>query len=288
MITPLATQVWLDFETTDLDPAGCSVLEAAVVLTDDALTELARIDTLIRPPHDIVARLQENPTVLNMHAESGLLDAILSASPESIPALADFETRVLALLAEHAEPHAKLCLAGTGVGHFDRLVIAAQMPELDKKLTYWSLDVGPGRRQYQKATGGDVCPPIDKIAHRAAADIDEALRVGRALQNVYQRDHAAALVSSSAEDRVLTGLALVESYTDHDVITTTNDGKQHHADDTGHMLLDLTGLWSDTETVIGLMDAGSLLLSVAAEAAGVGTGEIVARIRSQVLADAAL
>jgi len=279
--------LWLDFESIDLEYDGPQ-LEVGVKLTDTDLNVLARYETLIRPPEELLALLEENPFVLKMHTKSGLLAELLSAPRESLPMIGDVEVELLDMI-EHYVGNAQVALAGTGVGHHDMNVLAVQMPTLHGRVTYWQMDLGPSRREYEFVTGGPLtAEPEGGIAHRAMADIRYAMEQYAAFAHMYRMDalaKKAAAVQSGAPERALIGLSLIDAFREHAVIDT--DAGEVVRTDTADEMAALYALTSDQSHMAGLMDAGARLLEAAAQASGVSADEIVGRVRQNVLADAA-
>ena len=181
--------LWLDLETTSLDPANTSVLEAFWELTDWNLNPVASA-------HGVRLATKDNPLppmddfVCEMHAKSGLIDACMSDDHTDVGTAM---YRLVALLHGIGEP---VALAGSGVSHFDRLVLAARYPDVASRLTYWSLDLGPIRR-LAKGTGyGDLALPDADIAHRAEADVRRAQAEFRQWRAVFEiAGDASGLVS---------------------------------------------------------------------------------------------
>lgn len=151
---------WLDLETTSLDPATTVVLEVFYEITDWNLVPVASGHGVASVQHIIA-----DPFVIDMHERSGLAAACFNAQPGAI-----FDTihGLFDAISALGEP---VPLAGSGVGHFDRLVIAAQWPDIAAHLTYWALDMGPIRRLAQGTGYGDLALPDADIAHRAEADV---------------------------------------------------------------------------------------------------------------------
>ncbi len=243
---PAGTMLWIDFETTDLDADRTSILEVAAIVTDDRLREVGRFVTLVRPPADLLQQLNDRPVVLKMHVASGLLHDLMQAPMESLPTIAELDHLLAAFLQAHAAPDATVCVAGSGVGPFDRRVIGAQLPELDRLLTYWVIDSGCERRHYRKATGGDLVEGDDHstAAHRAEADTENALEAARAAQEAY-RLHAAyrraSIHPTTAQERALLALGMIGAFAGVDEVAATSE---------------LYAVMPDQEHVAGLVDAG--------------------------------
>ena len=72
--------LWVDTETTGLDPEHDQLLEIAIRCTDPhAETTLGACHRIIRPHHlDLTAM---SPTVFTMHTDNGLLHEIINADP---------------------------------------------------------------------------------------------------------------------------------------------------------------------------------------------------------------
>lgn len=180
---------WFDLETTGTKEHEDPILEIAWIITDPVppFTELAHGSLVVDPSIEHPGwrkRLEENEYVFNMHTENGLLadiDAGIGHSTEFA------EDLVIASLEEHGKKHEFLA-AGSGVSHFDRRMIAAQMPRLASWLQYPNHDVGNLRRAFEMLPGGeDFVRQVyganilatDGTKHRAADDIRDHLNEWR-------------------------------------------------------------------------------------------------------------
>lgn len=168
--------LWIDLETTGLDPVFDSILEVGAILTDLDLNPLAGYREMIKPDRVTVERLRSAPdVVLQMHQESGLIKDLKNATVS----LAEVEQELVRMLKEKTSfSPGEISLAGSGVAHFDRRVITHQMKELDRWLTYYSYDIGVFRRMATMFNHGQqVIPPIRESyqegfkAHRAWGDV---------------------------------------------------------------------------------------------------------------------
>ncbi len=270
--------LWLDFETTGVNPRRDEIWEVSVIATDAELRELAALTTLLQPSKKAVRKVRSTPALLEMHTRSGLLDEITSIEP--LPTVADVEVYLLHLLEKHTVPGTEVTLAGSGVSHFDREVITHQMPRLAAKLTYYSLDVGPARRLYLEATGHDVVHPLPAKRHRAEDDIRDDLRYARAYRALYQ-EHDLRSTSTHPLDRALGGLALVDAFHRHDVIDTP-EGQLHTAD-TGEAVTALLRTTDPADVIMGLLDVASDLLRRTAIAEHTTVQRVVSESRNQYL-----
>lgn len=128
---------WIDLETTGTDEATDSIIEVGVVITDEQLNTLAEGGWVVAPsawPEQI------NGHVVKMHAANGLWS--------DVPNGRDTEDvdRELAGLLDTYKDGGKIALAGSGVGHFDARFIKAHLPQSQRRLTYWPMDIGVVRR----------------------------------------------------------------------------------------------------------------------------------------------
>ena len=162
--------VWIDLEMTGLDPERDVVLEIAALVTDSELQPVAEgLDIVIAQPAAALDGMID--VVRDMHARSGLTDAVL-ASTVSLP---DAEAAVLALVKEHVPEPRTVPLCGNSIAT-DRTFLAKYMPDLDGWLHYRMIDVSSikelAKRWYPKAY---YHAPVKAGGHRALADITESV-----------------------------------------------------------------------------------------------------------------
>lgn len=177
---PRATHLlWIDLEATGAtvhDP----ILEvgALITTTERPWAELASLTAVVRPEGEgWRAKMAETPVVVEMHTANGLISEV----PEG-EAIGTVEGDLIAMCASFGRKHDYL-LAGSGVAHFDRKMIDAQMPALSKWLQYPALDVGHLRRALGFVDRKDLVragSTFENIApgekpHRALADIRDHL-----------------------------------------------------------------------------------------------------------------
>lgn len=178
---------WCDLETTGLDQNHDPIIEIGVVVTEVAppCVELASYTANILPEDDSW-RDRMNTYVTEMHTTNGLLADIESTGKP----IREVEIEIIDLLSTIGRPH-NFMLAGSGVSHFDRRFIGAQMPGLDKWLQYPSMDVGTVRRGFtfcgrQELTCfGETFAGGDK-PHRGLADVRDHLNEWRKYAALFQ------------------------------------------------------------------------------------------------------
>jgi oligoribonuclease len=163
--------VWVDCEMTGLDLRRDALIEIAALVTDSELRILDEgIDIVITAPGELLDTMQ--PVVQEMHAKSGLTDAVRA----SAVTLAEAERLVLEHLRTHVPDARTVPLCGNSIAT-DRAFLARDMPELDGFLHYRMVDVSSikelCRRWYPRVY---FSQPQKGLAHRALADIKESIR----------------------------------------------------------------------------------------------------------------
>jgi|HubBroStandDraft_2_1064218.scaffolds.fasta_scaffold18594_6 oligoribonuclease len=161
--------LWMDLETTGTDEHKDEILEVACVLTDSNLAELSSYETTIWPDgwdHDDGLPETIDSYVFQMHTKNGLWEDCAQQGITLAQAQHDIAIRL------RLTGRPQYVLAGSGVSHFDRRFLDAQMPLVTEWLKYYSIDVGVLRRTLRLIGCGDLVPdgPENK-AHRAMADI---------------------------------------------------------------------------------------------------------------------
>ena len=168
MPADLAPLIWVDCEMTGLDLAKDSLIEIAVLVTDENLNLLGDGVNLVI--HADESRLKGMSTeVFEMHKSSGLLDLIHSGVTMEAA-----ESTILEYLDLFATA-GKSPLAGNSIG-MDRNFINRDMPTLSAFLHYRSVDVSSikelARRWYPKIYFNS---PKKSGNHRALGDIRDSI-----------------------------------------------------------------------------------------------------------------
>lgn len=189
--------LWLDLETTGLDPQRDRIIEYAAVITD--LQGLPRtlvrdglggpvtfLEGLVSPGFDD-KEIEVPLEVAVMHGGPG---GLLAASVREGAPLANVEERLVELLEAARREAAVLlfgmdepvgleplfCLAGNSV-HFDRSFLASSMPRVLEQLHYQHVDV-TSLLIAEQAVGLPWPPRVGTI-HRARADLERSIEAYR-------------------------------------------------------------------------------------------------------------
>lgn len=170
---------WVDIETTGLDPTRDSILEVALVVTDDELVEHTAISLVVNPEltprwHAWRDRLDATTEVKKMHNKSGLAREITYGGISHREA----ERALIQTLERVGEPGG-FVLAGSNVGKFDFAFLREQMPRLAEALDGRTFDVGSVRHILHTLDRHDLVPDLSNKAHRAMDDIQSHISEAR-------------------------------------------------------------------------------------------------------------
>lgn len=160
-----AKYLWLDLETTGLDPHAGQILECAAIVTDVKLTELGRVHGIIHCPAP-----RGDEFVQRMHTGNGLWEACKTGA-----GLATVMSSVLDLIASYDWTDRKPILAGLGI-HFDRSWLNVHAPGVVDALHYRMLDM---RSIIMFLADHGMHLSKQPSTHRAVDDIEYALNVAR-------------------------------------------------------------------------------------------------------------
>ena len=189
---------FLDLETEGLSPAKHRVLEVACIVTDDALTEVARFHRVCRTPTQFY---ELDEFIRDMHTKNGLWKETQIPPSRTRTVTGDEYTGAWGIefvdgaLAEFLRDHAvklgkddkgrptvdRPQLAGNSI-HFDRGFMKVHMPNAEAELHYRMLDVSSINelmRRANKPVWEGRPRTAETAAHRAMPDAEESLRVCR-------------------------------------------------------------------------------------------------------------
>lgn len=168
-------QLWIDLETTGLDPMIDEIIEVGWFVSDNWEMLTQPQSALVTITKDGWELLKEQP-VNQMHTNNGLLKDLVENDTLLIE---DVEDQILdelrPLQATLLEP---VVLSGSSV-HFDRGFIANYMPRLDKELSHRHFDVSTLRMFFDDLGYPELGYRDHDSAHRAQADIIESYRLAR-------------------------------------------------------------------------------------------------------------
>ncbi|MDO8308595.1 MAG: oligoribonuclease [Actinomycetota bacterium] len=185
-MTAHGSLVWIDTETTGLDPEHDALLEVACIITDADLNIVGTpVSCVIRPESwEVLNRLDED--VWQMHWGSGLYDALPGGCP-----LAEAEAWIVAYVAENLD--GRVPLAGSSV-HFDRAVLRQNMPGLGFALTHRNVDVSTVKELASRwAPDVFASRPTPTGNHRALGDLHDSIA-----ELAHYRKHMAAFTPAAA------------------------------------------------------------------------------------------
>lgn len=178
--------VWIDLETTGLDPESCLILEVACIVTDNDLMPLGGISTVIQRSAKELDVNSMGEWCFTQHSKSGLLVGCL----KSQRLLVDVEEDFVEFLEEHEAVNAPLC--GSSV-HFDRGFIQRWMPKLFEKLHYRNFDTSTVKQMWERwLPDVKLDLPGKRELHRGLDDLEDSLVLTRVYRDALVRMQTAA------------------------------------------------------------------------------------------------
>jgi oligoribonuclease len=162
------TLVWVDLEMTGLNPEIDTILEIAVIVTDNNLKIIKEGPSLVIHADD-AALARMHPEVKAMHASSGLTNRV----KESTITLAQAQQEVMVFLKQYAQPKSPLC--GNSIW-LDKTFLIKHMPEITNFLHYRIIDVSTVKELVLRWYSNDAKANFAKAKnHRALDDIRESI-----------------------------------------------------------------------------------------------------------------
>lgn len=178
---------WIDTETTGLDPDSGYLLEIAVVVTRNDLSEVGDFDIVIAPDEGIDAAISlMDAFVRDMHTSNRLIEDLRGPEVHT-PRVADALTAgaIDRLTQGHPGP---FLLGGNSITH-DRGFLRVHAPQTFARLHYRSIDVSGIEQEMardgyaaQIAAWREGFTPSN--AHRALADVRDSIRQLAALRAI--------------------------------------------------------------------------------------------------------
>lgn len=173
--------LWLDLETTGLDPDDDLVLEVCAVVTDMHLRKLGEYHAVVHHTEKrLNERLDANARVRKMHTDNGLLLEVPTGSPPDAVA-ADLRAfgRVHQVYGRGAY------LAGRSV-HFDRGFLRRFAPGFEAKLHHRHFDLS-SLMSAMSVWGGFNARGFLDGAHRARSDVHNDIALAEAIRATIRR-----------------------------------------------------------------------------------------------------
>jgi oligoribonuclease len=159
--------VWLDLETTGLEPEDGQIREVGCIVTDRHLTELGRFHWLAGMPYDECVEGMDHQCV-RLHTQSGLIGEIVQRYEQGICDCHYFsDTDLIEWIRSHRVDRQQTYLAGSSV-HFDVRWLRWHTPNCLSELSYRLLDVSSFEIGKEMVTG--VPRPKGNPAHRSLDD----------------------------------------------------------------------------------------------------------------------
>jgi oligoribonuclease len=173
--------LWIDLETTGLDPVGDHIVEVAWMTSYDDLSARSNSHNYVIDLSPVARKqLMENPFVLDMHKTSGLLED-LDAVPGNVFRIEDVEDDIIAALKRETVSGDRISVAGFSV-HFDLAFINEHMPRLAELLSHRVYDVSTLRTFFRELNIESSYENRNK--HRAGDDVIESYYVALEYRSV--------------------------------------------------------------------------------------------------------
>jgi oligoribonuclease len=166
----MANKLFVDIETTGLNPNTGVILEVGMVVTDEKLNVVDKISKVIQNGKDLSPLMDDHVT--KMHTSSGLLNEIDEMDEVNIRRA---ELELMLFVNKHFGDH-KPEIHGNTV-HFDKKWIDWHMPALGEHFNYRIVDVSSLKIMIRDFAPSMTYPNIKgkKPAHRAIEDITESI-----------------------------------------------------------------------------------------------------------------
>lgn len=170
MVLPTSTHlVWIDLEMTGLDSTRDTILEIAVLITNNDLDIIAQGPCLVIAHSDAVLHIMGS-WVKEHHTQSGLVQLV----KQSTISMESAQEQVLAFVKQHC-PQGSPLLCGNTIWQ-DRVFLRKDMPTLEKYFHYRMIDVSSVKELIKRWYPHNPHALFKKSdTHRALEDIQESV-----------------------------------------------------------------------------------------------------------------
>ncbi len=160
--------IWLDIETTGIDPIDDKILEVCLIITDKDLKVLATKNVVINIEDSLLKKMPSR--VVEMHTNTNLIEEVRKSSLK----LKEAEIELIDFLSKYTKKG--VCPMGGNSVHFDRGFLKNHMLQLHDWFHYRNLDVSSLIMVFNQWRKDVKIPRTDFIQHRAEGDILNAIR----------------------------------------------------------------------------------------------------------------
>lgn len=157
--------IWLDLETSGLNPDTCCILEVASVITDANLDIIGTINIIVSSEGISSGKYIIEDWPYEQHTHTGLLDECAS---DKAVALEQASKLLLEFYQSHNLPAAKVPLCGNSIC-FDRAFMIKYLPKVEKFYHYRNIDVSSIKELVKRWESNGYNKPFG--IHRAMPDI---------------------------------------------------------------------------------------------------------------------
>lgn len=171
------SMLWIDVETTGLDPRSDVLLEVGLLVTDQwgAVIPGGSLSRVIKP-EDFAAKIKEaDDFVKNMHNSNGLIKEVWRTPASESPVAVDGE---LAAFVEQFFGDEKVPLAGSSV-HFDRKFAEVHLPKFVGAVSYRNVDISTLKELHSMVSPGGEAHRKKVLkpwrSHRATPDLIDTI-----------------------------------------------------------------------------------------------------------------
>jgi oligoribonuclease len=165
--------LWIDLETTGLDPDNDRILEVGWFLSNGFEQITAEQSVIITPDKIAWELMQQDLFVQTMHTEN---DLIKDMEYFGTILVEDAEDQILEELSR--EEDQLFILAGASV-HFDRGFIRNWMPRLERKLSHRHLDVSALKLFFDEMGYKSISERDTPTKHRALEDVVDTFNLAK-------------------------------------------------------------------------------------------------------------